>query len=256
MSLKKIFGTETEQDKLLREQRERAAAAEQAFKQLVSSVEKLNFDAKGAELTFSARVKEETGWDDARLTPALREYRRFLALAAISSEPLVPSQSIDAVWQVHLLYNRHYISGLCGQTLKKLLHRKPAKTADFDLNAAYARTLALYEEKFGQKASWGAAAASYCKVVALPQTSSERRALASSSSANDGSSDFYQTMLILYIINSSNSYNHETQMHGSGASSVITTSASFTDSGTTTAGSTTSCGGGGGGGGGGCGGGV
>jgi uncharacterized membrane protein YgcG len=240
------MAAQKEQERLDKEARERVLAAKQARDQLVKSVEELSFDAAGAEFNFSARVKSEADWNDETLATELREYRRFHILAALSTEPLVPSASIDKIWRVHLLYNRHYISALCGRTLKKMVHRKPAVDADFDMQAAYDRTLALYKETFGETPNWDGPAQSFSKVLALPQTSAERDALRDSSGNSDG-------WLLWYIVTVNGSYNDTTHTHGSGSTSFVDSSSSSSGGSGCSGGG--GDGGGGGGGGGGCGGG-
>lgn len=68
--------------------------------------------------------------------------------------PVTPSEVVDQVWHLHLVYTRSYWQGLCGRVLGQELHHGPtqggtaeqAKFVDW-----YARTLESYRRIFGEE---------------------------------------------------------------------------------------------------------
>jgi hypothetical protein len=59
--------------------------------------------------TRLAHPTSGTGWDEATLDLAEREYRRFLALCiAWPAEPMMPCRIVDGIWQAHRLNTEAY----------------------------------------------------------------------------------------------------------------------------------------------------
>ncbi len=106
----------------------------------------------GGQYTFLNRLCRENGWSSSFALRAIREYKRFVYLAAISPIPVTPSPAVDQVWHLHLLYTRSYWEGLCQGVLGKPLHHGPtaggnAEAAKFD--NWYNATTSLYCAEFG-----------------------------------------------------------------------------------------------------------
>lgn len=103
------------------------------------------------EPNFLARLRRENRWSRAYAERAITEYQRFVYLAAIAPQPVTPSEAVDQVWHLHLLYTRSYWDDLCAGLLGRPLHHGPsaggpaeaAKFADW-----YEATLALYRLEF------------------------------------------------------------------------------------------------------------
>ena len=87
----------------------------------------LDFDAADAELTFSARLARENDWSRRFAARAIEEYRKFCFLAVHAGHPVTPSDEVDQVWHLHLLYSRHYWDALCRDTLETPLHHGPTQ---------------------------------------------------------------------------------------------------------------------------------
>jgi hypothetical protein len=114
-----------------------------------------SFDIDGtasSALPFAARLAREHGWDRAYAERVIREYKRFVILAVSGTEPVCPSEDVDAAWHLHLTYTRSYWTRLCGEVLGRPLHHDPTAGGPaearkhFDM---YARTLVTYRETFG-----------------------------------------------------------------------------------------------------------
>src|SRR5215470_1600629 len=65
-------------------------------------------DDPGDAFPFSARLAHENGWSGATAAAAIEEYRKFIYLIGVSDSPLTPSEAVDQVWHLHLLYTRSY----------------------------------------------------------------------------------------------------------------------------------------------------
>jgi uncharacterized protein (TIGR04222 family) len=104
--------------------------------------------------SFSRRLAGEQGWPPTITARVLEEYRRFLFLAAVASEPVCPSEAVDAAWHLHLIFTCSYWHELCGKVLGRPLHHDasvggPAEGARH--RKMYRRTLEAYREWFGEE---------------------------------------------------------------------------------------------------------
>lgn len=116
-------------------------------------IEAFRLDDPSAVLPFSSRLAREQGWTHAETARVIREYRRFLCLAALSGHPVSPSDAVDHAWHLHLLYTRSYWQELCKETLGFDLHHEPARGNTEDAGKFadwYARTLESYRHLFGE----------------------------------------------------------------------------------------------------------
>lgn len=102
---------------------------------------------------FSLRLAAENGWGPRFTRRAIEEYRRFAFLAVAAGHPVSPSDAVDQVWHLHLLYTRDYWDEFCPKTLGMALHHGPARggVAEADKFADwYARTRESYRAFFGE----------------------------------------------------------------------------------------------------------
>jgi hypothetical protein len=119
---------------------------------LWNALEGMQIAPDGAALTFEARLAREQGWSNAFTERVMREYRRFVYMAATDPVPVTPSEAVDAAWHLHLTYSRHYWDVLCGAILKAPLHHDPTEGGAEQRThffGQYADTLARYEATFG-----------------------------------------------------------------------------------------------------------
>ena len=119
---------------------------------LWARIEAISLDVPGAELPFSARLARENGWTVAFAEQAVHEYKRFAYLCRIATSDLTPSDEVDQAWHLHLLYTRHYW-GPWTAVLGAPLHHGPTEGGRAEgvrFGGQYARTLALYENEFGE----------------------------------------------------------------------------------------------------------
>ncbi|UOR03685.1 hypothetical protein MUN82_12070 [Hymenobacter aerilatus] len=115
-------------------------------------IQHFELDDPTASFSFTDRLARENGWSLEFAVRAVSEYKKFMFLLCVASHPLTPSDQVDQVWHLHLLYTRSYWEDFCGHTLGRAIHHGPTKggtheQAKFD--DWYARTKELYHATFG-----------------------------------------------------------------------------------------------------------
>lgn len=119
--------------------------------ELWRKLEETNLDAEDAPFPFSAKLARENGWSPEFATRAIQEYKKFLFLAVAGGHSVSPSDVIDQVWHLHLIYSEDYWKRLCPEVLGMPFHHRPATGRD-DAEVYedwYARTLESYFRFFG-----------------------------------------------------------------------------------------------------------
>ena len=104
--------------------------------------------------SFSERLRREHGWTIPFASRVVREYQRFLLLAATAETLMVPSDAVDQAWHLHLVHTQAYWEELCGRVIHKALHHTPSRGGDTELErhrCAYEATLARYRVTFGEE---------------------------------------------------------------------------------------------------------
>lgn len=94
---------------------------------LWNSIKEFEFDDDLAAQTFTDRVARENGWKYDFAVRAIDEYKKFMFLICVSNQPLTPSDQVDQVWHLHLLYTQSYWKEFCGNVLKREVHHGPTK---------------------------------------------------------------------------------------------------------------------------------
>jgi uncharacterized protein (TIGR04222 family) len=103
-------------------------------------------------LDFTARLMREQGWTRTFAARAIDEYRRFCFLSVATGEALTPSEAVDEVWHLHLLYTRDYWLHFCPDVLGCDLHHGPTRGGRHEqarFHEQYAAAQAAYEHYFG-----------------------------------------------------------------------------------------------------------
>lgn len=119
--------------------------------QLWQKIKDFEFDDPGSSFTFSDRLARENGWPLEYALRAAEEYKKFMFLAYVCDHPVMPSDQVDQVWHLHLLYTHSYWKEFCGEILKQEIHHGPAKGGDSERTKFqdwYAKTLARYRIEF------------------------------------------------------------------------------------------------------------
>lgn len=115
-------------------------------------ISKFTLDIEDDRLPFSARLARENGWSGRQAQGAIGEYKKFIYLICVADTPLTPSEAVDQVWHLHLVYTRSYWKDFCDGVLGRAIHHDPTKGGESQTRRfieQYARTCALYENEFG-----------------------------------------------------------------------------------------------------------
>ena len=121
---------------------------------LYERIKAFGFDQGEAAFPFVSRLVRDNGWSSAYAARVITEYRKFVFLAIVAGHPVSPSDQVDQVWHLHLLYTRSYWDRFCRHTLGRPLHHEPTKggTNEKDkFGAWYAATIESYRRYFGQE---------------------------------------------------------------------------------------------------------
>lgn len=84
---------------------------------------------------------------------AVFEYKRFMFLIVSTGQMLSPSEVVDQVWHLHLLYTKSYWDDFCGAVLKRPVHHIPSlggKQEHEKYATMYEKTINIYQNIFGQ----------------------------------------------------------------------------------------------------------
>lgn len=111
------------------------------------------FEEELGRRDFLTRLAKEQGWTRRFAEKAIAEYRRFAFLAVAAGHPVCPSEAVDEVWHMHLVYTRSYWQRFCRDVLGQPLHHEPSRGGPNELGkhrGMYADTLASYRRLFGE----------------------------------------------------------------------------------------------------------
>lgn len=130
-----------------------SASDADAHLKLWSAIRDFPLDDPEASLPFTERLARDHRWTPDFAADAVREYRRFLFLMALSERPLTPSDVVDEVWHLHLSYTKSYWEDLCGKVLGRPLHHHPTTggpAAQAFFRECYQQTLTAYYASFAE----------------------------------------------------------------------------------------------------------
>src|SRR4029453_18794520 len=119
---------------------------------LLIRIQAFSFDEGECALPFADRLARENQWSDMHAERVIREYKRFIFLAMVAGHPVTPSDEVDQVWHLHLLYTRSYWERFCGGVLGRPLHHDPTaggRGEGTKFEHWYDRTLESYRRIFG-----------------------------------------------------------------------------------------------------------
>lgn len=83
-------------------------------------------DRADASYPFSARLAKENNWSMTFTEQAITEYKKFMFLATFADHMVSPSEVIDEVWHLHLIYTQSYWKDLCEGVLGKRIEHIPS----------------------------------------------------------------------------------------------------------------------------------
>lgn len=106
----------------------------------------------GAEFSFVDRLARENAWTLEYAVRTILEYKRFIFLICVAKHPLTPSDQVDQVWHLHLIYTESYWVAFCKNTLGRNIQHGPTKGGASErvrYNNLYEATKGLYQSTFG-----------------------------------------------------------------------------------------------------------
>lgn len=121
--------------------------------ELYQRIQQFSLDAIDANLPFSHRLARDNGWTLDYAQRVIEEYKKFAFLAIVAGHPVTPSDQVDQVWHLHLLYTQSYWNEFCPNGLQTPLHHNPTKGGQQErgkFNDWYSGTLQSYETIFQQ----------------------------------------------------------------------------------------------------------
>jgi uncharacterized protein (TIGR04222 family) len=121
--------------------------------ELLKRLEAFTFDQPGTQFTFAQRLARENRWSADYTRRAIAEYRRFLFLCMHAGTPMCPSEAVDEVWHLHLIYTRSYWEDLCQGVLGRPLHHGPTRGGTQEKekhHRMYEEALESYRRFFGE----------------------------------------------------------------------------------------------------------
>lgn len=83
-------------------------------------------DHPDAEFPFSKKLAKEEKWTESFAQKAIEEYKKFVYLCCILPNGASPSEIVDKVWHLHLMYTQNYWEEFCGEVLHRKLHHHPS----------------------------------------------------------------------------------------------------------------------------------
>ncbi len=121
-------------------------------KELWYSILNFKMDQIDEEYGFTVRLAKENYWTKNFTKLAIIEYKKFMYLAATSNRMVSPSEIIDKVWHLHLVYTKSY-QEFCKLLGKQIQHIPSThKRGEFQrFNLAKQRTKNVYQENFGEQ---------------------------------------------------------------------------------------------------------
>jgi hypothetical protein len=120
---------------------------------LWEKIKAFELDDNNSSQTFTDRLARENGWSHEFAIRAIIEYKKFIFLICVSNQPLTPSDEVDQVWHLHLLYTHSYWDEFCDNIILKRIHHGPTRGGNNEKQKFtnwYLRTIELYKINFKQ----------------------------------------------------------------------------------------------------------
>ena len=126
-----------------------------AQQQLWDKIKDFELDEPTSLLTFTIRLARENGWTIEYAIRVVHEYKKFIFMLCIADHSLTPSDQVDQVWHLHLVYTKSYWIDFCQDTIGKQIHHGPTKGGNKEgekYESLYDKTLNLYQSLFKRNA--------------------------------------------------------------------------------------------------------
>lgn len=118
-------------------------------------IKDFSIDQPDALFPFSRKLAKEENWTPDFTKKAIEEYKKFVYLCCILPNGASPSETVDKVWHMHLIYTQNYWEEFCPRVLKRKLHHHPSNggsSENIRHRNWFSETLKSYREVFQQEA--------------------------------------------------------------------------------------------------------
>lgn len=122
---------------------------------LWNRLQKFSPDAPNVDFPFSKKLAKEENWTLEFTKKAIEEYKKFVYLCCILPNGASPSETVDKVWHMHLIYTENYWEEFFPRILQRKLHHHPSKGGFVEKDKHrkwFSDTLKSYQEIFQQEA--------------------------------------------------------------------------------------------------------
>lgn len=119
--------------------------------ELWEKIKVFEIDDLESEFSFTDRLARENSWTMEFSSRVVLEYKRFMFLICIAEHPLTPSDQVDQVWHLHLIYTQSYWKDFCQNTLGIEVQHGPTKGGRVERDKYtnwYESTKTFYQSKF------------------------------------------------------------------------------------------------------------
>lgn len=93
---------------------------------LYRDIENYQIDDKESAFKYSDRLARENLWTKEYTDRVIKEYKKFMFLACVCSEPVTPPIDVDEAWHLHMLYTRDYWGDFT-KVMGQQIHHGPTK---------------------------------------------------------------------------------------------------------------------------------
>ncbi|KQS90269.1 hypothetical protein [Chryseobacterium sp. Leaf394] len=115
-------------------------------------IQGFSLDQENATFPFSKKLAKEENWSAEFTRKAIEEYKKFVYLCCILPHGASPSETVDKVWHMHLIYTQNYWEDFCPNILKRSLHHHPSTGGNSENTKHqnwFSETLENYRKVFG-----------------------------------------------------------------------------------------------------------
>ncbi|MGD1318653.1 glycine-rich domain-containing protein [Chryseobacterium sp. 2R14A] len=117
-------------------------------------IQSFSLDSENVAFPFSKKLAKEENWTSDFTAKAIEEYKKFVYLCCILPNGASPSEIVDKVWHMHLIYTQNYWEEFCPNVLQQKLHHHPSNgglSENEKHKNWFQETIRNYEEIFKQK---------------------------------------------------------------------------------------------------------
>ncbi|WP_267403617.1 MULTISPECIES: hypothetical protein [unclassified Chryseobacterium] len=110
-----------------------------------------SLDKANVNFPFSKKLAKEENWSEDFTAKAIEEYKKFVYLCCILPNGASPSEIVDKVWHMHLIYTQNYWEEFCPNILQQKLHHHPSNGGQNENEKHknwFSETLTNYEKIF------------------------------------------------------------------------------------------------------------